>query len=347
MKENSRKVTQFDVSYASSFKERSFVESIIDQWQRDAQIFTLNTSGSTGKPKRIELNRALLLWSAEATFEALNLQKHIGQLSVLCCLPVQKTGGFMQLIRALHFGWHIHFVPPSTNPNEYLSDYPSFFDLTSFTPTQLLQVLESDEALLSPQTAILIGGAAISPTLEAELKLFSKETLTPFWETYGMTETASHIALREIGKDNYFKPQPGVEISLKDEQLCISIPALDFKIQTNDIAKMHTDGFEILGRSDDAINSGGIKVHPSILEPTIEQILLAAGITRNFYVTKKADDQLGEKVILVIEGTPMKESEHLLEIIKREVPTYHNPKEMHYVDHIQYTDTGKVIRTSF
>lgn len=347
MTENSQKVTQFDASYSSTFKEREFVESVIHEWQKGSPLFTLYTSGSTGKPKKIELSRTLLLWSAEATFSALNLQNHEGQLSVLCCLPVQKTGGFMQLIRALQFGWHIHFIPPSSNPNEELHNYDSLFDLSSFTPTQLLQVLESDEALLAPQTAILIGGAAISPALEAEIKFLSKKTITPFWETYGMTETASHIALRQIGKDQYFKPQLGVELSTLGEQLCIAIPALDFSIQTNDIVKLHPDGFEIIGRSDDAINSGGIKIHPAILEPIIKQVLQSAGFDRDFYVSKKTDKKLGEKAILVIEGTPMKDSEHLLEIIKRAVPAYHNPKEIIYVDRVEYTDTGKLIRTTF
>lgn len=347
MKENSQKVTQFSASYSPSFIDKDFVETTIQKWNNGEQEFILTTSGSTGTPKKIQLSRALLIWSVEATFSALNLQNQEEQLSVLCCLPIQKAGGFMQLIRALHFGWHIHFVPPSTNPNEYLSDYPSFFDLSSFTPTQLLHVLQTGGALLSPQKAILIGGAAISSTLEAEIKIFSKETVTPFWETYGMTETASHIALRQIGKDHYFKPQPGVEISTEGEQLCIAIPALDFSIQTNDIVKLHPNGFEIIGRSDDAINSGGIKIHPAILEPTIKQVLLSAGITRNFYVSKKADDQLGEKAILVLEGTPIKDSEHVLEIIKRAVPAYHNPKEIIYVDRVDYTDTGKLIRTTF
>ena len=236
-------------------------------------------------------------------------------------------------------------MPPSSNPTTELADYESFFDLSSFTPTQLSQVLISDDALLSAQTAILIGGSALSPALEAEIITFSDETITPFWETYGMTETASHIALKRIGTDSYFKPQPGVEVSTNEHsQLCIAIPELNFNIITNDIARLHSDGFEIIGRADDVINSGGIKIHPAIIEPKIKKILKDSGIERLFYITKKEDAKLGEKAVLVIEGPPLKEANSLLKVLKHELPKYHHPKLITFLDKIEYTDTGKLKR---
>ncbi|MFB1003939.1 MAG: AMP-binding protein [Bacteroidia bacterium] len=338
-------MTHFKVSYSEHFNDQDYVKTVISQWQTGSQLFTLSTSGSTGEPKTIQLNRNMLIWSAEKTYAALDLQNKQGQLSVLCCLPVQKTGGFMQLIRALHFNWHIHFIPATANPNAELGDYPSSFDLFSFTPTQLQTIIASDEALLSPQTAILIGGAAISSDFEEEIQNFALVSKTAFWETYGMTETASHIALRKLGIDSYFKPQPGVEISTtEDQRLRIAIPELDFSITTNDMAIVHTDGFEILGRSDDVINSGGIKIHPSLIEPKIKALLHTEGIERHFYLGKKKDVKLGEKAVLVLEGTALKDISHLLEILKRELPIYHNPKDILFVEEIAYTDTGKIIR---
>lgn len=346
MTENSQKLTNLRVSYSSDFSETRFVQDVIRQWNIGAKEFTLTTSGSTGTPKEIQLSRELLIWSCEQTFSSLQLSKSNGQYSTLCCLPVRKTGGFMQLIRALHFDWHIHFINPSVNPCEELKEYASHFDLSSFTPNQMQKILAADKALLSDQTAILIGGAPIPVTLEHKLIAYAKGTKTDIWETYGMTETASHIALRKIGTDQYFKPQQGVDLSLDDNQLCIAIPALAIFIQTNDITSLHSDGFEILGRSDDVINSGGIKIHPSLVEPQIKEILLSAGIDRAFYMTKKKDVELGEKAVLVVEGLPITDTVHLLEMLKRELALYHNPKEIIFIDQVTYTDTGKVRRVA-
>jgi O-succinylbenzoic acid--CoA ligase len=344
--ENSRNLTNFNVSYSSDYTETPFVKGVIDSWNKGADEFTLKTSGSTGIPKEIKLSRETLIWSAEQTFSSLALKNYKGQHTALCCLPVRKAGGFMQLIRALHFNWHIHFINPSSNPIEQLQlkASKSAFNISSFTPTQIQKILATDEAYLSSQLAILIGGAPISFTLEHELIALVQATKTDIWETYGMTETASHIALRKIGIDHYFKPQPGVEVSLSDEQLCISIPELHFFIKTNDIAKLHADGFEILGRSDDVINSGGIKIHPALIEPKIKTILHRLGIDSVFYITKMKDHERGEKAVLVLAQKPLKDKNHLLKILKRELPDYHNPKEIFFVDHIVYTDTGKVKR---
>ena len=341
-------MTHFKASYSEHFHDQDYVEKVIHQWQTDSQLFVLSTSGSTEKPKKIQLSRNMLIWSAEKTYAALGLQKKQNQLSVLCCLPVQKTGGFMQLIRALHFNWHIHFIPATANPNAELGDSSTSFDLSSFTPTQLQTILANDEALLSPQKAILIGGAAVSSAIEEKIKKITPVYNTVFWETYGMTETASHIALRRVGIDSYFKPQPGVEISIKeDKKLCIAIPELNFNITTNDLAILHPDGFEILGRSDDVINSGGIKIYPSLIEPKIKALLHNKGIERRFYLGKKIDMKFGEKAVLVIEGSALKDISNLLFILKKELPVYHNPKDIFFVKEIAYTDTGKIIRAMF
>ncbi|MGB0851018.1 MAG: LytTR family transcriptional regulator DNA-binding domain-containing protein, partial [Bacteroidia bacterium] len=180
-----------------------------------------------------------------------------------------------------------------------------------------------------------------------KIKAFNEKRTTQFWETYGMTETASHIALKKIGYDKHFRPQSGVNLQLSENQLTIRIPELQFSIDTNDIAKIHGDGFEIIGRADDVINSGGIKIHPTIIEPKIKSVFSSASINRNFYISSIPDKTYGQKVILVLEGEPLKNESFLLEAIKRELPSYHNPKSILYVDSINRTDTGKLIRKAY
>ena len=111
-------MTHFIATYADDFTEQTFVEAIVKKWVNNALSFTLYSSGSTGNPKEIKLDRSLLQWSAMGTKSALNLGDDI---SILCCLPIEKTGGFMQLIRALVLDCPIHFVKPTNDPSTHLN----------------------------------------------------------------------------------------------------------------------------------------------------------------------------------------------------------------------------------
>jgi len=345
LKENSQNLTHFRASYDPDFKEKAFVEKTIAAWQQGCKAFTLYTSGSTGTPKSIVLSPALLEWSIKNTQLSLGLTEAQNQIYVLCCLPVQKTGGFMQLIRALHLNWHIHFTNPTSKPNLDLLMGHQQIDLVSLTPMQLEYVIQNTVDYFQNIKHVLIGGAAISSTLNSQIYQLRSTSKTLFWETYGMTETASHIALRQIGKDTYFKPQKGVRLSTDaNEQLIISIPELNIIVGTNDVVEKHTDGFALLGRTDDVINSGGLKLHPAMLEPQIKKVLNGLGITYNFYLGKQMDKIFGEMAVLVLEGKRGLIDDQLLMTLKEQLPPYQHPKKIVWVEKISYTDTGKVKR---
>ncbi len=329
-------MTHFIATYANDFTAIPLVEATVKKWVNNSLSFTLYSSGSTGNPKEIKLDRSLLQWSAMGTKSALNLGDDI---SILCCLPIEKTGGFMQLIRALVWDCPIHFVKPTNDPSTHLNS--SHYSLTSLTPTQLENILTQDFTPSSSIT-ILVGGAPISPGLEEKLST----TGLRFIETYGMTETASHIALREVGKDSLFKAQDGVVLSVIEDCLSVSIPELGLNVLTHDIVEFTNHRFKLLGRSDDVINSGGVKIHPVLIEPLIAVSLASAGINRAFYLSKKPNTVFGEITVLVIEGEAIQDSSYLLELLKRDIPAYMHPKELVFVDQIQFTETGKVIRKS-
>lgn len=329
-------MTHFIATYADDFIEKAFVEAIVKKWAKNTLSFALHSSGSTGDPKEIKLDRSLLQWSAMGTKSALNLGDNI---SILCCLPIEKTGGFMQLIRALVWNCPIHFVTPTNDPSLHLNS--SHYSLTSLTPTQLENILAQDFTPSSSIT-ILVGGAPISQRIEEKLST----TGLRFIETYGMTETASHIALREVGKDSLFKAQDGVVLSVIEDCLSISIPELGLNVLTHDIVELSDQRFKLLGRSDDVINSGGVKIHPVLIEPLIAVSLASAGINRTFYLSKKPNTVFGEIAVLVLEGEAIQDSSYLIELLKRDIPAYQHPKELVFVDQIQFTNTGKVIRKS-
>lgn len=328
-------MTKLHATYHPDFEHQDFVQHIVDAWYSGQDHFTLKTSGSTGHPKDIALPRKLLVWSAENTRAALALQ----QPYIYCCLPVQKTGGFMQIIRALHFGWRIHFAPPSEAPLNELGEHNYTF--TSLTP---MQAANCSTQSLAQFSHILIGGAAISPSVEEKLNNLPH---TLCYETYGMTETASHIALRAIDKASYFTPQKGVRLSATNDQLCIAIDALGMSLQTEDLVAFHGKQFEIKGRADQAINTGGIKVFPKDIEPMVRHKMEELNDIQPFYITHKKDDVLGQKVVLILEGTPLPKHTLLLQNIQKYAPKYHAPKEIIYVPTITYTDTGKIVRETF
>lgn len=327
---------QVKVSYAPSFEDEKFVRETIQAWYNGSQFFTLHTSGSTGIPRPIKLKRKLLEWSAQSTYKALNLSE---QERLLCCIPVKKTGGFMQLIRALYFGWNIHFVQPSLQPLANLET--ENYSFTSLTATQVQYILSKNKLALEKIDKVLIGGSQVSNNLTKDLTDLSNS----YWETYGMTETASHIGLKKIGNDRHFTPQTGVDLSLKNDCLKINIPEVSISIETNDIASILDDGtFSIHGRADDVINSGGLKIHPLEIESKIDVLLREKNLQVPFYVSSILDEELGQRLVLIIQSTSKKNTDELLLHLKNNLPKNKAPKSIHLVKNIPMTTTNKIIR---
>lgn len=326
-------------TYSERFTKRTEVEHICEQWNQGKESFNLSSSGTTGSPKFISLDRELLLWSAKGTAAKLNLKDE----NMFCCLPIEKAGGFMQIIRALVHDWDIYFEEPHSNPFQFLPQQ-HHYTLVSLSPQQIYYALANTAEQLSRFKTVLIGGAAIPPHLEAALVNFGKSySNCRMYVTYGMTETASHIALKRVGAKR-FDVLDGVDVHLEDEKLAIDIPELDHSILTHDRAKIDGDGLIILGRTDDIINSGGLKIDPLPIEHIIADILAQMGIHRNFFIGAKEDPILGQAVVLMMEGEEIKDAAFILEHLKRQLPAHHCPKQIYFNITMKYTNTGKLIR---
>lgn len=292
-------------------------------WFNDSEHIEMTTSGSTGTPKIIRIKKQAMVNSAVATgtfFDLKNGDK------VLTCLPVKFVAGKMMVVRSIILGLNMDYVEPTSEP---LKNNTTFYDFVAMVP---LQVLNSLPELRNVKT-LLIGGAKIDPNLEKELIPLSTQTFA----SYGMTETVSHIALRRIGQLNY-KVLPNIQIST-DERDCLIIDApmiLDEKIITNDLVKLISNKeFIYLGRADNIINSGGIKLFPEIIEEKLTPF-----IKTRFFVTGKPDAILGEKLVLVIEGKQYS----LPETVFDHLGQYEKPKEIVFIDKFKETETGKIIR---
>lgn len=207
--------------------------------------------------------------------------------------------------------------------------------LVAVVPSQMIYIL--DNLLTLPNVDnFLIGGSAIPDTLRRRII----DAGINAFESYGMTETSSHIALRKITElSSYFQTLPGISVSLSDNHtLEIEIEGWQ-KITTNDIARLHeSNQFEILGRSDNVIISGGKKIHPEEIERK-----LSAKFDFRFFVISRPDHKWGQRLILVAEAPEsFKEQIHLdcIELLdKHEIP-----KEIICKERLELTNNGKIKR---
>lgn len=321
------------------------------QWLSGQESFVVSTSGSTGAPKPIILTREQMIASARRTGETLDLQP---SQHALVCMPTRYIAGRMMLVRGFVLGLNMTVVEPASDPLAALPP-ESQFDFTALVPLQLQMILSGPphyHTILNRMQALLIGGAPISPALQTQLQ----EITAPIYHTYGMTETVTHIALRRLNGLNpsdAFVPLKGVELGV-DGRGCLNIRSDITQgqvVQTNDFVELRADGsFVWLGRWDNVINSGGVKVQVEKVEDALEKVLYKldprnAG-QRRFFVGPLPDERLGEIVTAVIEGAPLMASlensarAHLQQVLTK----YEVPRRFCYLPQFIETPTAKIDR---
>lgn len=327
-----------DCLWYGSAEQRAFlaeIEQFKNEWKKQEPTLTVHTSGSTGEPKAMQVEKVRMWDSALMTLQTLGLQE--GNTALLC-MPLKYIAGQMMLVRSFAGGLPLMAVAPTSHPYASLHEAPDFAALTPMQVYESLRV-PHERSLLRRTLCVIIGGGRISEELEQQLRSFPH----PVYSTYGMTETLSHIALRRINgpeaSDSY-RPLQGVSVSLSDEgTLCIDAPLVhDGRLVTNDLAEILPDGsFRILGRRDNVICSGGIKMQVEKMEAKL------AALSVPFMLTAVADERLGEAVTLLYEAEA--ELDDALETLCRaSLDRYEVPRHYVRVDHLPQTETGKPAR---
>lgn len=316
--------------------------SFWQEWHAGQLVFELQTSGSTGTPKKIHVHRSQMEASAQMTLTALNLNKNE---TALVCLDSRYIAGRMMLVRSWVGGLNMVAVEPSANPFETLTSEE--IDFVALVPYQVKTILNSPEKKWFNQIKhVIVGGAPLDEVTKQLLQPFQAQ----FYETFGMTETLSHIALKKINgprRSDYFRILPGVRIS-QDERacLCIKAPHLPTEIITNDVVEMRSlEEFIWLGRVDNVINSGGIKIFPESTERKIELIFSDLRLTNRYFIAGLPDEKWGQKVALVIEGELPKAITDTLEAeLKKRLSKFEIPRSIEFIARFAETATGKVNR---
>lgn len=300
------------------------VGDFIFDWFDSKPYLEVMTSGTTGEPKIIRISKQAMVNSAIATGNFFDINP--GD-KALHCLPVKYIAGKLMLIRAMILGLDIDFVAPASHPLDF-NDAPKY-DFVAMVPLQAKNSLQH----LKKVKKLIVGGAKLEADLERELLKLPTQT----WETYGMTETITHIAARKIGEEA-FTVLPEITISYDDRNcLVIHAPKITEEvIVTNDLVELVNENqFVFHGRIDNVINSGGIKFMPEKIEEK-----LSGKIPYRYFITGKPDHDLGERICLVLESEPFAFDETIFELLDK----YEKPKEIIFIPKFTETENGKIKR---
>lgn len=315
------------VAYSKSLS-KELHHFFLEWFSSDNTAITVNTSGSTGVPKPIALQKKHMVNSAIATGEYFSLR---AKTKALLCLPVNFIAGKMMLVRAITLGWHLDIVKSNSTP---LKEVEEHYDFAAMVPLQVENSLKKINFI----KLLIIGGGVVSNTLQQKLQ----QVTTNAFATYGMTETITHIAIKKLNKittsNVFYKALPDVNIFV-DERNCLVIeaPKISDKIVfTNDVVELTSSNtFNWLGRFDNIINSGGIKLQPELIEKKIKPY-----VKQRFFVAGIPDEILGEKVVLIIEKNTSEFSENAIKSLNK----YEKPKEIHRIKRFVETSSKKIDR---
>lgn len=310
------------------------LEEFLSEWRSHSPCVHVQTSGSTGAPKPMLVEKRRMLASARITCDFLGLKS--GDTALLC-MSLDYIAGKMMVVRALERGLRLVSVPPSGHPLATMGD--DAIDFAAMVPLQVYNSLQipAERARLMQIRQLIIGGGAIDDALGEALKTFPHAV----WSTYGMTETLSHIALRRLSgpeASDCYTPFPSVRVSLSpDDCLVIEAPAVcEGQLVTNDMAALLPDGrFRILGRKDNVICSGGIKIQIEEVERQLHPHLQAP-----FLITRRPDPKFGEVCVLLTEGDAAEASL----VCERVLSKYYQPRLCLHVARVPLTETGKPAR---
>lgn len=320
-------------------QETRFID-LLSKWYKSEEI-KFQSSGSTGLPKEFLFESKNLAWSAKASIQAMELS---AKDHFLLAMDVRFVGAAMLVIRAAILDARISLIPLQSNISQFIPNQHSFTQV-SLVPFQIQSSLENDHdapSKFKQFSKILLGGGPLDEELLGLIKKHQLHCL----HSYGMTETLSHIALRNPLTTERFKPFEQIKLRLNEDGcLCINTPFLASEICTNDIGKIFEDGsFQIIGRADDIINTGGLKINPIELESYIASQINLIGI--NWIIGWVPDNKLGQKLVLISEGTKMEDSD--FEKIQAICKTYSKPqaipRENLSIEKFERTENFKIMR---
>jgi O-succinylbenzoic acid--CoA ligase len=314
------------------------------------------TSGSTGEPKGVLLSAEALRTSAAATHERLG-----GPGAWLLATPAQFIGGLQVLLRARLARARAAVLDLSAgfSPEEFAAAARPVLDTgrayTALVPTQLARLVEAGGAALAAARefdAIVLGGAAYPNSLRAEAERAGVNAVP----AYGMSETGSgcvydgvpldpvrvRLAERDAGVGRVQLAGPVLAHGYRLAPERTSAAFADGWFATGDLGRFAPDGrLEILGRADEVVNTGGVKVAPAL----VERVLTAEDGVSAACVLGVPDPTWGQRLVAAVVGDPAAEAA-LASQVRAELGPAATPKQFAFVDELPLRGPGKPDRAA-
>lgn len=230
----------------------------------------------------------------------------------------------------------------------------------SVVPAQLYDLVVAGVESPNHLKKLIVGGGALQPRLKKE----AQELGWPVVETYGMTETASMIAVREA--NDYFQLLTGVSASLnqsgylqiscdsllsatiqkKGNEISVAAQTSPEDFTTQDLAEILPDrSIKLLGRGSEYIKILGEGVSLAELRACSERLASAIGIGSmlQFEIMALEHERRGYEIVLVVEELLGNElAERLFQTFNREVRPYEKLTKVITVHQIPRTELGKL-----
>ena len=307
----------------------------------DGTALVLGTSGSTGDPKRAVLPRRALLASADATHARLG-----GPGRWLLPMPAHHVAGTQVLVRSVRAGTDPVLLDGFTVESfaAAAAATTGARRYTSLVPTQVRRLLDAGHGpLLASFDAVLVGGAATPPALLAAARAQGVRAVT----TYGMTETCGGCVYDG-------RPLDGVRVELDaDGTILLGGPTVAVgylgdpgrtaaafdagRFRTGDLGRLDDGVLHVLGRADDLINTGGLKVAPRVVEDAAS----ALPEVREAVALGLPDDEWGQVVALAVVADPPLDPTTLRDRLRPVLPGHALPRRLVQLSSLPLRGPGK------
>ncbi len=312
--------------------ENKAIETLASWWNSEA-CMEMRTSGSTGAPREIQHSKTAIEASALRTLAHFQLEP--GAHAALA-MPAEFVGGMMMLVRAVLGGLNLDVLEPKMAPQ-----FPTtHFDFVALTPAQARAMCLDQKQVENMATwkTLLLGGAPLLANWMDDLPVGLE-----VFESFGMTETISHFAVRQWSpvREEAFRCLPGIVVGANpDGALQVILPGQSVLQSNDEVEILDEQTFRWMGRLDDVINSGGVKVHPHVVSTVLSRI-----ISEPFVVFGRPHDALGEEVVLRIHAHEEPANAQDLrtqfqQLILESLPRHHAPRAIEWKP-LDQTESGK------